>query len=165
MLFRSLIWPSSRHPRVAATFEAVLTSLDRYAQDTAARARQDVLADDRRAVYRRLSDMRVTLQRTLSEPPPAGAEAYAWIPVVASAERVADRITGASASRTPVADSPSAGALGALADELARFTSSRAAPDTAQRPSVPPRHGGDDPDPAVRELADELASLWPMIAR
>lgn len=160
-----LIWPSARHPRIAAAFESALVGLARYARHTAVGAPAETIAQDRREAYRRLSDTRVQLQRMLSEPPPAGAEAYAWIPVVAAAERVADRITGASAARTPDAPVPSPGALGELAGELAQMASARHAPDTAQRPSRPPAHGGDDPDPAVRDLADELASLRPMVVR
>lgn len=161
-----LIWPSARHTGVGSAFGAALSSLARYAKDVAAGQSAAVTSADRQDAYRRLSDTRVHLQRSLSEPPPAGTEACAWIPVVDAAERVADRITSASASRTPPGASPDASALTALADELAAFDRCTAmAHDRPTRTPTPPAHGDRSTDPAVRELADEIAHLQSMLVR
>ena len=101
----------------------------------------------------------MNLQRILSEPPPAGAEAWAWIPVVSAAERITDRITGASAARTPAPTDD----LIAVADALDRM--SVGSGSTAGRTPTPPAHAGDSTDADVRQLADEIAHLRTLLAR
>jgi len=159
------IWPSARHPRIEPVFDRSLDALVRYAQAVASGQGADAIAGARRAAFRSLSDAKVTLQRTLSEPPPAGAEAWAWIPVVTAAERVADRITDASGSRSPLDTPLDAAALAAMAADLESFASRDAGGDSATRDPSAPRHGGDSPDPAVRELADEIATVEGMLTR
>ncbi len=161
-----LIWPTTRHAQMAGPFDETLAVLGRYAQDVADDAPADTVSADRRTVYRRLSDARTTLQRTLSEPPPAGAEAWAWIPVISATERVADRITGAAASRTPPTTTPLAADLSALAGELISLDHQVTPGESSRRTPRPPTRADDDStDPAVRELADELAHLRSMIGR
>lgn len=156
-----LIWPSSRHPQMAPVMEAALNAAADYARDVAHRAPDEQVTAARLSTYRALSGAHVSMQRTLSEPPPAGAEAWAWIPVVNSAQRVVDGITGASATLTSQDDSAAADELDALAGELAAWTG---------RDDKGARGGSTcDPaesaDPAIRELADELANLKPMLVR
>ncbi|MET4164623.1 MULTISPECIES: FUSC family protein [Gordonia] len=160
-----LVWPGARRVHMVESFGATLTVLARYAQDVAGNASPDVVTADRRIVYRRLSDARTSLQRNLSEPPPAGAEAWAWIPVVSATERVADRVTSASAARTPPATTPDADELSVLAGELADLDHQVTAEHRARRTPTPPARAAHSPDPAVRELADELAHLRSLIGR
>lgn len=159
VVFGYLIWPSQRHIGVAAQFDATLADLARYARDVAEDVGPPRVGSDRRSIYRRLSDTRVNLQRILSEPPPAGAEAWAWIPVVSAAERITDRITGASAARTPAPTDD----LIAVADALDRM--SVGSGSTAGRTPTPPAHAGDSTDADVRQLADEIAHLRTLLAR
>ncbi|MGW7431108.1 FUSC family protein [Streptomyces sp. NPDC054861] len=49
----------------------------------------------RRALYRDLSAVRSEFQRALTEPPPAGALASAWWPLVVAVERIVDATTAA----------------------------------------------------------------------
>ncbi|WP_210755340.1 hypothetical protein [Gordonia paraffinivorans] len=93
--------PEARKPRPPA-FAAAIEALAAYLRGVADGAAAERVTAERRRAYRRLFDTRVHLQRTLSEPPPAGAEAWSWIPLVTAAERIADRITGISALRRPV---------------------------------------------------------------
>lgn len=160
-----LAWPSARRPQVAPAFERTLRAMAAYARAIADAAPAPVIAARRRAVYRGLSDTHVNLQRTLSEPPPAGRDAWAWLPVVATAERVADRLTDASAAFTPPVPAPRAEVLNAMADDLGRLTDLPRTADPPVRGQAPAVRGGDDADPAVRALAEEIAALAPMIAR
>ena len=159
-----LVWPGARHAHVAATVEQAVILLARYARDTAGGADADAIAADRRNAYRTLSDAKVGAQRRLSEPPPAGREALAWIPVITTAERVADRITDASASRPPVDVSGDVPALHRIADELAALARGDASPqDDAVRDPQVSRSAPDAADAVVRELADEVAALAAML--
>ncbi|WP_168699170.1 FUSC family protein [Gordonia paraffinivorans] len=115
-VFGYLIWPSQRHPRVDAAFAAGIEALAAYLRGVADGAAAERVTAERRRAYRRLFDTRVHLQRTLSEPPPAGAEAWSWIPLVTAAERIADRITGISALRRPVPRADLVAAADALDD-------------------------------------------------
>lgn len=160
-----LIWPATRHAQMAGPFNDTLAVLGQYAHDVAVDAPADTVSADRRAVYRRLSDARTTLQRTLSEPSPAGAEAWAWIPVISATERVADRVTSAAASLTAPATTPSAAELSALADELTALEHRVSRRDVPHRAPTPPDRADLSPDPAIRELADELAHLRSLIGR
>lgn len=174
-----LPWPSARHVQIAKRFETSLQALSTYADDVAAGAPAPRVFTDRRATYRSLSDARVALQRVLAEPPPAGPEAWAWLPVVAAAERVADRITDASASRPPIDISGDGDALRALAAEIAAMTGGAAGgPASSDGPAratsaagaaahIPAAstQGSDASDATIRELADEIATLRPMLER
>lgn len=157
-----LPWPSARHVHVADRFDGALRTLAEYADAVASRADASHVATARHAAYARLSDTATALQRLLSEPPPAGTEAFAWLPVVSAAERVADRLTDASASR-PEQDVTGAGAaLRVLADELAAIAVS--SPEATER-ALPSNAASDAADDVIQELADEIAHLRPMLMR
>ena len=49
----------------------------------------------RRRIYRDLSSIRSEFQRALTEPPPVGARAAAWLPLVVAIERIVDATTAA----------------------------------------------------------------------
>lgn len=159
-----LPWPSARHVHIAEHFEASLQALSAYADDVAGAASPAQMFADRRTAYRSLSDARVALQRVLAEPPPAGPEAWAWLPVIAAAERVADRLTDASASLPPIDVSGDGAALRALAGEIAALTAAAPTAEVAHTPT-PSDQGADAADASIRELADEIATLRPMLER
>ncbi|GAA3634485.1 FUSC family protein [Microbacterium awajiense] len=155
-----LIWPASRHPAIAPAFAGAVSALATYAAGVASEATDTEVQDDRRAAYRRLSDVRVRLQRTLAEPPPAGPEAWAWFPAVSTAERIADRLTDVSGRRSPRGPSESA-QLAAIADRIAHFAPSA---DRSQgRPPAAIPAGAETTDPLLAALADDVASLAPLL--
>ncbi|WP_344083499.1 FUSC family protein [Luedemannella helvata] len=155
-----LIWPAVRRPDVEGNFAAALGDLADYARAVARGHHQGRITAARRRCYQRLSDTRLTLQRMLAEPPPAGALAWAWIPVVGAAERVADQVTGISATRRK--GDPAT--LSALADDIDALASVSVKDDSPVRHPAVSRHG-DCHDAAVRELADDLNGLSAMLSR
>lgn len=159
-----LIWPRARHARVAATFDGALHSLAEYAKAVASRQSETAIARGRDTTYGQLSDANVALQRSLAEPPPAGTEALAWLPVVSAAERVADRITDADASRPPLDISADPTELMAIAKELDDMIASPK-PDRGERVPQLPTAGIESTDPTIRSLAEEVAHMGPMLTK
>lgn len=94
-----LLWPESWHTRIGDRLADAVSDTARYvecafgddpeATAPAARARM------RRRLYRDLSDIRTEFQRALTEPPPTGARAAAWWPLVVAVERIVDATTAA----------------------------------------------------------------------
>ncbi|WP_411109500.1 FUSC family protein [Streptomyces sp. c-19] len=96
-----LLWPESWHTRIgdkladavadAAAYVACAFTGDAAAHggDGGARLRS------RRKLYRDLSGVRSEFQRALTEPPPTGARAAAWWPLVVAVERIVDATTAA----------------------------------------------------------------------
>jgi uncharacterized membrane protein YccC len=98
-----LLWPESWHTRIgdrlATAVEDTAAYLrcafgtprddDDHTHDPAERVRR------RRRLYRDLSSVRSEFQRALTEPPPTGARAAAWYPLVVAAERIVDATTAA----------------------------------------------------------------------
>lgn len=164
IVFGYLVWPSARHPDIATQFGAALTALAAYARAVAGDSAAADVTDRRRVAYRRLSDVNVSLQRCLAEPPPAGAEASAWLPVVNAAERVADRITDISARLETSDAPPEAETLDALAAEVERSIPRHGGVGGDQREVPVIRHGEQSNDPAVRALADAIAALLGMLS-
>lgn len=100
-----LLWPESWRTRIGDRLADAVADTARYVEcafasrdgagddggavDPAARARM------RRRLYRDLSVIRTEFQRALTEPPPVGARAAAWWPVVVAVERILDATTAA----------------------------------------------------------------------
>ncbi|MFD9068888.1 FUSC family protein [Streptomyces lasiicapitis] len=94
-----LLWPESWHTRIGDRLADAVSDTARYVEGAfgddpeatapAARARM------RRRLYRDLSDIRTEFQRALTEPPPTGARAAAWWPLVVAVERIVDATTAA----------------------------------------------------------------------
>lgn len=91
-----LLWPESWHTRVGDRLANTVADTARYVEyafgenvDPAARARM------RRRLYRDLSAIRTEFQRALTEPPPNGRRAAAWLPLVVASERIVDATTAA----------------------------------------------------------------------
>lgn len=167
VVFGYLIWPSQRHPRVDVAFAAAIEALAAYLRGVADGAAAERVTAERRRAYRRLFDTRVRLQRTLSEPPPAGAEAWSWIPLVTAAERIADRITGISALRRPVPRADLVAAADALDDLVGETETTHAASDRVMSSASwrPYEAAVSSSDPEVRELADEIVHLRTSVRR
>lgn len=161
-----LVWPSARHPDIAGVFSRALVALSAYADTVSAGDADDVaVSAARRSTYRALSDTGAAVQRTLAEPPPAGAEACAWLPVVSAAERVADRITDLSARVRTADRADDAAMLAALAARVARLAGHPVHILSQGRGTSLITLADDATDPSVRALADEIAALEGMLER
>lgn len=127
------------------------------------------LAAARRQAYQQLSNTHVAAQRLLAEPPPAGPEACAWLPVIATAERIADCVTDLTnrvhtpslALKTAPADTA---VLGELAGEVAALSQARAGRGHRERRPETITVADASADPLLHELADEIAALGGMLA-
>ncbi|WP_328311886.1 FUSC family protein [Streptomyces sp. NBC_00442] len=105
-----LLWPESWHTRIGARLADTVAATAEYVEyafgsedDHAERARH------RRRLYRDLSTVRSEFQRALTEPPPMGARAAAWWPLVVAVERVVDATTAARVRVNHGAGWPAAG--------------------------------------------------------
>lgn len=102
LVFGYFFWPRTHAKEIAGAFKRatgaiadyLLAANGHFAAAMAAPAMP--ISKRRRIAYARLTDLRTRLQKTMSEPPPAGIEATAWLPIVASAERICDSITAYS---------------------------------------------------------------------
>ncbi|WP_406862125.1 FUSC family protein [Streptomyces sp. HUAS MG47] len=91
-----LLWPESWHTRIGDRLADAVADAAQYVgfafaqgSDQAARVRS------RRKLYRDLSAVRAEFQRALTEPPPTGARAAAWWPLLVAVERIVDATTAA----------------------------------------------------------------------
>ncbi|MFD7014997.1 FUSC family protein [Streptomyces sp. NPDC059161] len=114
-----LLWPESWHTRIGARLaDAVAATADyvEYAfgseDDPTERVRH------RRRLYRDLSTVRSEFQRALTEPPPTGARAAAWWPLVVAVERIVDATTAARVRVNHGARPPAAGEAEDIAVQL-----------------------------------------------
>ncbi|MYW00083.1 FUSC family protein, partial [Streptomyces sp. SID3343] len=144
------LWPESWHTRVGARLAAAVDDTARYIEcafdehtDQAARART------RRRIYRDLSAVRTEFQRALGEPPPAGARAAAWWPLLVAVERVIDTGTAAAVHTAHGAPPPSPEAAAHIATELRALATSM----RTGKPVVPA-----DPD-AAEHTPDALTDV------
>ncbi|MER7346182.1 FUSC family protein [Streptomyces aurantiacus] len=117
-----LLWPESWHTRIGDRLADAVSDTARYvecafgddpeATAPAARARM------RRRLYRDLSDIRTEFQRALTEPPPTGARAAAWWPLVVAVERIVDATTAARVRVRHGAPDPGAGEVAEVSRQL-----------------------------------------------
>ncbi|MET7982205.1 FUSC family protein [Streptomyces sp. NPDC005281] len=114
-----LLWPESWHARVGDRLADAVADTAGYvelafgnAADPAARARS------RRRLYRDLSSIRTEFQRALTEPPPNGRRAAAWLPLVVAVERIVDATTAARVRVRQGAVEPSAAEISTIARQL-----------------------------------------------
>lgn len=153
LVFGYFLWPRRRTRALAQQFDQALGATAAYLQaayGTPAADRAQVGAAERQA-YRSLSDLRADLSRAMAEPPPAGREAAAWYPLVASAERLCDRIT----AHAPAEDGPRppADQLAHVAARLRRLVAGAQANAGADdSPALPD-------DPNLRGIAGEVAQI------
>ncbi|MFG2719825.1 FUSC family protein [Streptomyces sp. NPDC048416] len=114
-----VLWPESWHTRVGARLADAVAATAAYVEyafgpedDRTERARR------RRRLYRDLSTVRSEFQRALTEPPPMGARAAAWWPLVVAVERVVDATTAARVRVDHGAGWPAAGEAGEIVVQL-----------------------------------------------
>ncbi|MCX4455508.1 FUSC family protein [Streptomyces sp. NBC_01728] len=126
-----LLWPESWHTRVGDRLADAVADTARYVEyafgtdaDPAARARM------RRRLYRDLSAIRTEFQRALSEPPPNGRRAAAWLPLVVAAERIVDATTGAGVRIRHGAQRPSPAEISHVALQLRELSDGLRETDT-----------------------------------
>ncbi|WP_329366250.1 FUSC family protein [Streptomyces sp. NBC_01483] len=126
-----LLWPESWHTRVGDRLADAVADTARYVEyafgtdaDPAARARL------RRRLYRDLSAIRTEFQRALSEPPPSGRRAAAWLPLVVAAERIVDATTGAGVRIRHGAQRPSPAEISHVALQLRELSDGLRETDT-----------------------------------
>lgn len=108
VVFGYLLWPGARRVTINGRLASSTSALASYAR-TAARpiphdaasqsTRHGALVKARRATYGSLSDLRLQLQRGLSEPPPANVQAREWIPAIAALEQLSDVVSVYAARR------------------------------------------------------------------
>ncbi|WP_030058062.1 MULTISPECIES: FUSC family protein [Streptomyces] len=117
-----LLWPESWHTRIGDRLADAVQDTASYVSlafttgpggDGPARARY------RRRLYRDLSAVRSEFQRALTEPPPVGARAAAWWPVVIAVERIVDATTATRVRVEHGAPVPTAAEVGIVTRELA----------------------------------------------
>ncbi|MFF4181858.1 FUSC family protein [Streptomyces sp. NPDC001691] len=114
-----VLWPESWHTRVGARLADAVASTAEYVEytfgsedDRTERVRR------RRRLYRDLSTVRSEFQRALTEPPPTGARAAAWWPLVVAVERIVDATTAARVRVNHGAPWPAPGEAEAIAVQL-----------------------------------------------
>ncbi|MGW6272870.1 FUSC family protein [Streptomyces sp. NPDC055060] len=114
-----LLWPESWHTRIGDRLADAVADTASYVEsafgtavDAASRARM------RRGLYRDLSVIRTEFQRALTEPPPMGARAAAWWPLVIAVERIVDATTAARVRIRHGAVEPTLTEVGEVARQL-----------------------------------------------
>ncbi|MFJ7276943.1 FUSC family protein [Kitasatospora sp. NPDC098663] len=116
-----LLWPDSWHTRIGERLADAVADTAAYvslAFTTAPGADQPARARYRRRLYRDLSAVRSEFQRALTEPPPVGARAEAWWPLVIAVERIVDTTTATRVRVEHGAPAPSPAEVGAVVREL-----------------------------------------------
>ncbi|MFJ2266560.1 FUSC family protein [Streptomyces sp. NPDC087849] len=116
-----LLWPESWHVRVGHRLADAVADIADYVAyafgpdgsgDRAERVRA------RRRIYRDLSVVRSEFQRALTEPPPVGARAAAWWPLVVAVERIVDATTAARVRVDHGAPDPPAAEVAGIQQQL-----------------------------------------------
>lgn len=107
----------------------------------------------RASAYARLSDLRIALQRGLSEPRLVSRRALAWWPVEVALERVANAISDTAWSLPAGQTTPSAAEVAALAETLHAMS---VAVDQGAAISATPITA---PSPALADVAAEIEAL------
>lgn len=114
--------------------------------------------DLRASAYARLSDLRIALQRGLSEPRLVSRRALAWWPVEVALERVANAISDTAWSLPADQAAPSATELAQLAASLHQMSAA-----VAQGAAMPAAAIA-SPAPALRDVAAQIEALRAALA-
>lgn len=107
----------------------------------------------RARAYASLSDLRIALQRGLSEPRLVSRRALAWWPVEVALERVANAVSDAAWSLPPGQPAPTAAQVGLLAQALHALSVAVA------NGTPPPDAAITAPTPALADVAAEIENL------
>ncbi|AJF66033.1 FUSC family protein [Streptomyces vietnamensis] len=126
-----LLWPESWHARIGDRLADAVADTAAYVgrafgseEDQSGRLRA------RRKLYRDLSTVRSEFQRALTEPPPTGARAAAWWPLVVAAERIVDATTAARIRVDHGAPAPDPAEVAAVERELRELADGLRGTDT-----------------------------------
>ncbi|MGA5821339.1 FUSC family protein [Kitasatospora sp. NPDC094028] len=117
-----LLWPESWHTRIGDRLADSVQDTASYvslAFTTAPGRDEPARARYRRRLYRDLSTVRGEFQRALTEPPPVGARAEAWWPLVIAVERIVDTTTATRVRVEHGAPVPTSAEVAAVTQELA----------------------------------------------
>ncbi|MER7669933.1 FUSC family protein [Kitasatospora sp. NPDC096128] len=150
-----LLWPESWHTRIGDRLADAVQDTASYvslAFTTAPGRDEPARARYRRRLYRDLSAVRSEFQRALTEPPPVGARAEAWWPLVIAVERIVDTTTATRVRVEHGAPVPTPAEVGAVARELTDLAQ-------ALRSGAPLPPGAPDapaPDCALARLHHEV---------
>ncbi|MGW7085154.1 FUSC family protein [Streptomyces sp. NPDC054871] len=132
-----LLWPESWHTRIGDRLADAVADTASYVEsafgtavDVAERARM------RRGLYRDLSVIRTEFQRALTEPPPMGARAAAWWPLVIAVERIVDATTAARVRIRHGAAEPSLTEVGEVARQLRELSEGLRGSETLEEVST-----------------------------
>ncbi|GAB2736777.1 FUSC family protein [Kitasatospora kifunensis] len=129
------LWPESWHSRVGARLADAVDDVARYLECAFTGGGADASfassppgagppagpssrAKLRRRLYRDLAGLRTEFQRALGEPPPMGARAAAWWPLLVAVERVIDAGTAAAVQTAQGAQPPQPAEVAAVAADL-----------------------------------------------
>ncbi|MFD3532852.1 FUSC family protein [Streptomyces sp. NPDC058664] len=127
-----LLWPESWHTRIGDRLADAVADTAAYVTRafTGDGADQGERIRARRKLYRDLSTVRSEFQRALTEPPPTGARAAAWWPLVVAAERIVDATTAARIRVDHGAPAPDPAEVAAVERELRELADGLRASDT-----------------------------------
>ncbi len=126
--------------------------------NTVFQADPDKRHDLRARAYSRLSDLRVALQRGLSEPRLVSRRALAWWPVEVALERVANAISDTAWSLPAGQAAPPAAEVAQLAAALDRIAA------TVEQGLPVPAEAIATPSPALRDVAAQIEALRATLA-
>ncbi|CAB3624563.1 Inner membrane protein yccS [Achromobacter spanius] len=112
----------------------------------------------RARAYASLSDLRIALQRGLSEPRLVSRRALAWWPVEVALERVANAVSDTAWSLPADQATPTAGEVGQLAHAL------HALSVAVEQGAAPPVAAVAAPSPALADVAAEIENLRAVLA-
>ncbi|OKK18340.1 hypothetical protein AMK16_18605 [Streptomyces sp. CB00455] len=121
-----LLWPESWRTRIGARLADTVDDAARYVErafapvpdESGLAAARTARLQARRRIYRDLSGVRSEFQRALTEPPPTGARAAAWWPLVVAVERIVDATTAARVRVNHGAQQPAASEVDVIIREL-----------------------------------------------
>ncbi len=114
--------------------------------------------DLRASAYARLSDLRIALQRGLSEPRLVSRRALAWWPVEVALERVANAISDTAWSLPAGQSAPTPAELAQLAASLHQMSAAVAQGEAMPSSAIA------SPSPALRDVAAQLEALRAALA-
>ncbi|MGW5343791.1 FUSC family protein [Streptomyces sp. HUAS TT3] len=128
LVFGYCLWPESWRTRIGDRLADTVDDAAGYVErafggpppETTAglQAARTVRLQARRRLYRDLSSVRSEFQRALTEPPPTGARAAAWWPLVVAVERIVDATTAARVRVNHGAPEPRSAEVTALTADL-----------------------------------------------
>ncbi|MCX4526953.1 MULTISPECIES: FUSC family protein [unclassified Streptomyces] len=164
-----LLWPESWRTRIGDRLADTVDDAARYVErafggvtpDTEGgrQAARTARLQARRRIYRDLSGVRSEFQRALTEPPPTGARAAAWWPLVVAVERIVDATTAARVRVNHGAEAPGPGEVSAAVTELHGLAEGVRSSRTPAAVRTPPAGGGDeDPASVLAPVRQEIAA-------